>query len=163
MERDFFKESFACVLFEYQTQKLTKTKYNRDAEILSIRQGFQDVVYYAKRDEVEKKLLKSLIQIATSCGMILSEGKFATFKKISDKAITLHEKKNADYGNVFNDLCDEFGLIVAIIEMSKKVKRIVTLIKEGKAQVKNESLEDSIIDLMCYAVMTDAYIKSRQN
>lgn len=167
MDRDFFKESFALVMFEFQTQKLTKVmakiKYNRDAEILSIRQNFQDAEYYAKGDVVDNKLSKTLIQIATSCGMILSQGKFATFRKIVDRAIVLHEKKNTDYGNTFDELCDKYGLIVAIIEISKKVNRIVTIIKNNTIQVKDEKLEDSIMDLMCYAVMTDAYIKRKQN
>lgn len=163
MDRDFFKESFSLVLFEFQTQKLTKTKYNRDAEILSIRQNFEDAKYHAKRDVVDNKLTKALIQIATSCGMILSQGRKQAFDVIQRKAITLHEKKNTDYGNAFDELCDEFGLINAIIEMSKKVKRIVTIIKNNSILVADEKLEDSVMDLMCYAVMTDAYIKSRQN
>lgn len=162
MDRDFFKESFSLVLFEFQTQKLTKTKFNRDAEILSIRQNFEDAEYQSRKSVVDNKLSKALIYIATSCGMILAKGRLQSFKVVQRKAITLHEKKNTDYGGTFDELCDKHGLVVAIIEMEKKVKRIVTLIKNNSIQVEDEKLEDSIMDLMCYAVMTDAYIKSRQ-
>lgn len=83
------------------------------------------------------------------------------FANIVGKMTTLYAKKNHDYGNAFGEIIAEVGLPYGIGKLKEKLKRIETLINT-KAEV-NESLEDSLIDLACYTVMTLNYLKRKKN
>lgn len=72
----------------------------------------------------------------------------------------LHNRKNADYGGSFDKTLDEFGLIASATRMSDKFNRFKSLIK-NPAQVQDEKIEDTLIDLASYAIMTIKWI--RQN
>ena len=72
----------------------------------------------------------------------------------------LHNCKNADYGDSFDKTLDEFGLVASATRMSDKFNRFKSLIK-NPAQVSDEKIEDTLIDLASYAIMTIKWI--RQN
>jgi hypothetical protein len=61
--------------------------------------------------------------------------------------------KNHDYGNSFAKTFGEFGLTAPVVRMNDKMERIKTLVKSD-AQVKGESIRDTILDLANYAVLT---------
>ncbi|WP_235195442.1 nucleotide modification associated domain-containing protein [Priestia flexa] len=68
----------------------------------------------------------------------------------------IHEtylRKNADYGNSFGDQYSEYGLLSALIRLDDKMRRLKQLTKQ-KAQVKDESIEDTLLDLSNYCIMT---------
>lgn len=72
----------------------------------------------------------------------------------------LHNRKNTDYGDSFNKTLDEFGLVASATRMSDKFNRFKSLIK-NPAQVQDEKIEDTLIDLASYAIMTIKWM--RQN
>ena len=72
----------------------------------------------------------------------------------------LHNRKNADYGDSFDKTLDEFGLVASATRMSDKFNRFKSLIK-NPAQVSDEKIEDTLIDLASYAMMTIKWM--RQN
>lgn len=72
----------------------------------------------------------------------------------------LYSRKNADYGNSFDKTLDEFGLVASATRMSDKFNRFKSLIK-NPAQVPDEKIEDTLIDLASYAIMTIKWM--RQN
>lgn len=72
----------------------------------------------------------------------------------------LHNRKNADYGNSFDKTLDEFGLVASATRMSDKFNRFKSLIK-NPAQIQDEKIEDTLIDLASYAIMTIKWM--RQN
>lgn len=76
-----------------------------------------------------------------------------TFEEITNEMCDLYKKKNADYGDVFNKSCDEFGLVSPVIRLNDKVNRLKTL-TNSEAYVSNEKFEDTLIDIANYAVMT---------
>ena len=78
-------------------------------------------------------------------------------KKIAEIAIDLQAKKNQDYGDSFDKTCDLFGLVVPCIRLHDKVMRLIML-NEHQAQVKEEKLGDTWMDMMNYAVMTIKYL-----
>ena len=83
------------------------------------------------------------------------------FADIVGNMTTLYAKKNHDYGNAFGEIIAEVGLPYGVGKLKEKLKRIETLIN-SKAEV-NESLEDSLIDLSCYTIMTLSYLKRKNN
>lgn len=81
---------------------------------------------------------------------------------IITEMIDLHHKKNADYGNSFDKSLDEDGLLVAKIRIGDKVNRFLTLTskKTQEAKVSDESIEDTLIDLANYCLMTIVWMKN---
>ena len=72
----------------------------------------------------------------------------------------LHNRKNADYGDSFDKTLNEFGLVASATRMSDKFNRFKSLIK-NPAQIQDEKIEDTLIDLASYAIMTIKWM--RQN
>ena len=65
-----------------------------------------------------------------------------------------YEKKNADYGNSFENSLDKHGLIAGIIRMDDKMSRLISLNSKNEQQVMDESLRDTLMDLANYAIMS---------
>lgn len=80
------------------------------------------------------------------------------FSTLLDQIKDTHEKKNHDYGNSFAKSMDEFGMSAAAIRLSDKLNRFKSLIKK-EAQVEDESIEDTLLDMAAYAIMTVEYIR----
>lgn len=79
--------------------------------------------------------------------------KARTFAKIAEDMVSLHERKNADYGNAFGKSFEEFGLVASAIRLTDKLSRFKQLCRQP-AQVKDESIKDTLIDMAAYAIMT---------
>lgn len=90
-----------------------------------------------------------------------SKGTNPLFNTLLDQIKDTHEKKNHDYGNSFAKSMDEFGMLAAAIRLSDKLNRFKSLIK-SEAQVKDESIEDTLLDMAAYAVMTVEYLKKKK-
>ncbi len=73
----------------------------------------------------------------------------------------LYERKNADYGDSFAKSFDEYGLAAPCIRLEDKLNRLKTL-RKRPAQVKDEGIEDTLLDLANYAIMTVVEMKMRQ-
>lgn len=84
---------------------------------------------------------------------------YTTTKNDRHKALcmelnALYEKKNHDYGDSFHQTYLEEGLAMSRIRLSDKLSRFKALSKKQNAQVKDESIRDTLIDLANYALMT---------
>ena len=91
----------------------------------------------------------------------INEAREIEFCDILNKMYVTFVEKNHDYGNSFSDLFDEFGLTSSAIRLTDKLNRFKTLIdKEGL--VKDESIEDTLLDLANYAIMTIVEMKLRK-
>ncbi len=77
----------------------------------------------------------------------------STFESILQNMLSTYKAKNKDYGNSFDKTLNEFGLLASVIRMSDKMERIKTLINT-EAAVKDEKIEDTLLDLANYAVLT---------
>lgn len=70
--------------------------------------------------------------------------------------------KNHDYGNSFEQSLNEFGIVASVVRMGDKMNRIKSLVKK-EAQVKDESIKDTLIDLANYAIMTVMWMDKNNN
>ena len=66
----------------------------------------------------------------------------------------IYEKKNADYGNSFENSLDKHGLIAGIVRMDDKMSRLISLNSKNEQQVMDENLRDTLMDLANYAIMS---------
>lgn len=87
----------------------------------------------------------------------LVDNNVVTFRAIQDKLVDIYAKKNHDYGDSFNEGCNELGVAYAFSRIFDKTKRFQTLAKgilnnNVKIEVQ-ETMEDTIMDLANYCVM----------
>ena len=75
------------------------------------------------------------------------------FKEVTEWMNNVYERKNADYGNSFGETFEEFGLVSSAVRLNDKLKRFKRLIKQ-EAQVQDESIKDTLLDIANYAVLT---------
>lgn len=66
----------------------------------------------------------------------------------------LYRRKNADYGDSFGKSFQEYGMAMPCIRLEDKLNRLKALTRSGNAQVKDESIQDTLLDLANYAIMT---------
>ena len=74
------------------------------------------------------------------------------FDRILNDMHDIYVAKNNDYGNSYEDLLNEDGLLVAKIHLKEKLNRFSTLLT--KESMVNESIKDTLYDLANDAVLT---------
>ena len=83
-----------------------------------------------------------------------------TFEQLANQLIDTQKRKNADYGSSFDQTLNEFGLVASATRMSDKFNRFKSLMRCGStARVEDEKIEDTLMDLAAYAIMTVEWIK----
>lgn len=65
----------------------------------------------------------------------------------------LYERKNHDYGNSFGETYKKLGIISAVTRLTDKYNRLVSLCTKDQ-MVTDESIEDTLLDMANYAIMT---------
>lgn len=92
---------------------------------------------------------------------------FDLHKVLCDAGRMLMEKKNVDYsngGDPFHNFRMSTLLHVppakgVLIRMQDKISRIVSFLDRGDLKVKEESIRDTIVDLINYAVILEGMIE----
>ena len=84
------------------------------------------------------------------------------FQGITIDMIDTFIKKNHDYGNSFEQSLDEEGLAASRIRMGDKWNRYKALSRDNIAQVKDESIQDTLLDMANYAIMTVMWLNKKQ-
>ena len=89
------------------------------------------------------------------------EGKKPKFaEEIIEEIAKLHDKKNNDYGGAYYEMLDECGTAAGSGIIYNKSRRLANLIKDKTEQMVNdESIEDTLLDLASYAIMTLEHIR----
>ena len=80
--------------------------------------------------------------------------KYEKHKQLCDYMHNLYVKKNKDYGDSFHISFIEEGMAMPRIRLGDKFNRFKTLSRGNEANVKDESIRDTLIDLANYALMT---------
>lgn len=122
---------------------------------------------YEKTHE-EVKLSDGLKEMASNKEKEYSYGKTKgiesdTFESVLDEMKELHAKKDKDYGSAFHKSFEEFGVTAGVVRLNDKMERVKALVKNGKAEVKDESILDTLKDLASYAVMLYVELKNKEN
>ena len=86
--------------------------------------------------------------------------KIQEFKNITQEMLETYSRKNVDYDDAFTKSLEEDGLLVAKIRLGDKYKRFSALIKQENL-VKDESIEDTLLDMASYAIMTVMFNRNK--
>ena len=95
-------------------------------------------------------------------------------KSLCNRMIEITARKNADYtgGSVDNDAFANFRQVERLgicsteagflTRMTDKMSRINSFVKKGELKVKDESVEDTLLDLANYCLLMYGYIRSKK-
>lgn len=99
----------------------------------------------------------------------------ALHRELCDKARGLSERKNHDYSGGKDDShpflnftrCEAMGICKTeagiMVRLTDKMSRLSTFITTGEFKVKDEAVEDTVLDVINYVVILYAYIQSQKN
>ena len=74
--------------------------------------------------------------------------------RICSELTALYERKNHDYGDSFGKSFAEYGMSMPCIRLEDKLNRLKALTRGSNQKVLDESIEDTLMDLANYAIMT---------
>lgn len=96
-------------------------------------------------------------------GKMLEEKKMNKVEMHDDicNALTnLYDRKNHDYGDSFSKSFAEYGMAMPCIRLEDKLNRLKALTRNSKQMVTDERIEDTLMDLANYAIMTLVEMKA---
>lgn len=131
---------------------------NMNDKLESIIDRIEDVSNSLSLEEAE--ILYNIIQELNDMRHIFGS-ESGEFRDITNSMIQTYQAKNQDYGNSFEKTLDRFGLVASIIRLSDKMNRIESL-SQKKAKVESESIEDTLLDLANYAIMTVIWFRKNR-
>ena len=108
-------------------------------------------------DEQCQEYMSDVMKLAVIAmsGHLYLLGGASTASKVANQMVDTYKRKNADYGDSFGASLDKYGPVAAHVRMSDKINRLQSLVvRKQTAQVKDESIADTFMDLACYAIMT---------
>ena len=84
-----------------------------------------------------------------------SDDNIHLFRKITAALVSQYQRKNEAYGDSFGKSVNKYGVISALTRMSDKWNRLESLLIDGnKNEVNDESVDDTLLDLATYCIMT---------
>lgn len=104
-----------------------------------------------------KTVEQGLINLGSS--PVLSD-KVQPFMDITINMAKTYAAKNHDYDNSFEQSCDKFGIIASVVRLGDKMNRIESLTTK-EAEIKEESIKDTLLDLANYAIMTVMWLNQQ--
>jgi hypothetical protein len=129
--------------------KTDDTWNGMEGSIFEIENGWFKVQFYDSNSifrEVELELVGDEKEVDSTTNADLH-------KQILDEMHDTYKRKNADYGNSFEEQYKEYGLLSVLIRLDDKMRRLKQLSK-NEAQIKDESIRDTLMDLCNYSVMS---------
>lgn len=85
--------------------------------------------------------------------------KVERFKQLTGEMAALYARKNKDYGDSFTEMYREWGAMYPMSRMQEKLRRATQILRSGEAQVTEEKVTDTLLDLANYALMTIMELK----
>lgn len=95
-------------------------------------------------------------------GNVIIDDSVKKFQDICNNMVELYTKKNADYGDSFHNACQEVPFY-AFGKIYDKFSRLKNLTLNKNSNPNFESLEDTLIDMANYCIMTVMEIRNKKN
>lgn len=119
--------------------------------------------------DIEKN---KVTKVTTKDNSMTKEEYFKFHQECVEKMSAITKAKNADYTGKGDDPFANFSRAEALgicsteqgflVRMSDKLSRISSFAQKGELMVKDESVEDTLLDLANYCVLMAGYLKSKK-
>lgn len=80
-------------------------------------------------------------------------------KELLDNMHDVYVRKNHDYGDSVHETYERYGMTSFLVRMEDKMNRIRTLDEAKDIKVKDEKMEDTLLDLANYAILAIIELK----
>lgn len=80
--------------------------------------------------------------------------KVNAFEDVTINLRNLYDAKNRDYGDSFGQSFQKWGLPMSCIRLGDKLNRLESFAQKKDMQVDDERVEDTLMDMANYAIMT---------
>ena len=137
-QTDVFTDNNGCVFDEMDEQMVEKI-YGCYKELYSVVFKFVECECCSKEPDEPKLPI---------------DPKVAQHYAICQNLNQVYKAKNHDYGDSFGDTYKKLGIISAVTRLSDKMNRLMSLAVSHEAQVKDEKIEDTLLDMANYAIIT---------
>ena len=94
---------------------------------------------------------------------VANTNKINMHKEILDKMHKLYINKNKDYGDSVHITYKKYGMTAFLVRMEDKLNRIEALIKNKENKVKDEKIEDTLLDLANYSILAILELKTNND
>ena len=139
-----------------------ETEVNKEYQkLIDIVRDVRSSIVLSPENDTKLKTVEYCLNTLGSKPMLANRN-VQQFMDITTDMTKTYEAKNHDYGNSFDQSLDKFGLIASIVRMGDKMNRLETLVIK-KAQVKDESIKDTLLDLANYSIMTIMWLNKNSN
>lgn len=85
--------------------------------------------------------------------VILKQSLSMDYEGIVSNLKEIYIKKNQDYGDSFKKSLEAFGTIALRVRLFDKAMRLKTLLNSNEIAVKDETIEDTVMDFINYCIM----------
>lgn len=137
-ETDEFTDKYACAFNDMDNEMLDKIySWYKEIDQASC-ENAENECYDKETDDLKPHI----------------EPKVTRHYAICQKLNQVYKAKNHDYGDSFGDTYKKLGIISAVTRLSDKMNRLMSLAVSHDAQVKDEKIEDTLLDMANYAIMT---------
>lgn len=82
--------------------------------------------------------------------------------ELCEELADTYRNKNHDYGDSFGESFEKYGITVAMVRMGDKWNRLNNLVLKAETCVKEESINDTLLDLANYCLMTYIELEQRK-
>jgi hypothetical protein len=89
--------------------------------------------------------------------------KVNSFEDVTIALRDLFDRKNIDYGDSFGQSFRKWGLPMSCIRLGDKLNRLESFAQKKNMLVSDESVEDTLMDLASYAIMTLVELRMAKN
>ena len=89
--------------------------------------------------------------------------KVNSFEDVTIALRDLFDRKNRDYGDSFGQSFRKWGLPMSCIRLGDKLNRLESFAQKKNMLVSDESVEDTLMDLANYAIMTLVELRMANN
>lgn len=94
----------------------------------------------------------------------ITYNKLSIHEALCNNIHKLYDKKNSDYGDSVSDTFDKFGIDAFLVRMYDKINRVYSLTRpDVKQMVKDEKIEDTLLDLANYALIALTELQYRKS
>lgn len=157
--KEWFEKNFVYNCENRDTIRFLYNFINDDDKLYQLKYDYYELLDLINRIKNNKKVAKSLCllvyRIACNLEVYFGEGNF--FYALEEILI----KKNRDYGSSFDKSINKFGWIYVAIELDKKKNRLHSLLK-NKEKPNYESVEDTLLDIAGYCVLSLIYLENKE-
>ena len=162
MKTEDLEEGKTYVMLEDEIGNVTGKKYIKKGEKVKFLHVFGDIEHNVVVENCFKELFTINENKLGELPITVTTDKYEQHRQLCEKIHSTYVAKNKDYGDSFTRTRKEakYPELVIVTRLSDKFYRLKTLLEGAEQQVKDESINDTLLDLANYCLME---IIERQN